>query len=186
MELIFIFAVILFEVFLIHLLQVVEIVRTFGVDTFMQDEMFPLFFRHKCFPTVRAAQSKLLCKAVLIRSKVCIADLAFELSCFSVIAVKIRLGSAAGRAGTFLRDVAFFTARDRFYFTMVPVFKVGDKKLPVPFMLDDLDFRKLVHFEFLIFRGMGIIKSPLLERNISADEVKQPAVLLVKILNNRE
>ena len=46
-----------------------------------------------------------------------------------------------------------------------------DKKLPVPFMLDDLDFRKLVHFEFLIFRRVGIIKSLLLERNVSADEV---------------
>ena len=186
MELIFVLAVILFEVFLIHLLQAVEIVRTFRADTFMQDEMFPLFFCHKCLPTVRAAQGKLPCEAVFIRSKVCIADLAFELSGFSVIAVKIRLGSAAGRAGTFLRDVAFLTAGDRFYFNMVPVFKVGDKKLPVPFMLDDLDFRKLVHLEFLIFRGMGIIKSPLLERDISADEVKQPAVLLVKILNNRE
>ena len=110
MELIFIFAVILFEVFLIHLLQVVEIVRTFGVDTFMEDEMFPFFFRHKCFPTVRAAQSKLLSKAVLIRSKVCIADLAFELPGLAVIAIKIRLGSTTGRTGAAFWDVTFLTA----------------------------------------------------------------------------
>jgi len=34
-------------------------------------------------------------------------------------------------------------------------------------MVDDV--RKLVDLEFLIFRGMGIIKSPLLERDVSTD-----------------
>ena len=38
-------------------------------------------------------------------------------------------------------------------------------------MLDDLDVRKLVHSKFLIVWRMGIIKSPLLERDISADEI---------------
>jgi len=69
---------------------------------------------------------------------------------------------------------------------MVPVFKVRDEETPVPFMMDDLDFWKLVHSKFLIVWRMRIIKSPLLEGDISADEVDQPAVLLVKILNYRE
>lgn len=45
------------------------------------------------------------------------------------------------------------------------------------------DFGKFVHLEFLVFRGMGIIKSPLFKRDISADKINQPAVLLVKRLN---
>ena len=109
-----------------------------------------------------------------------------QLSSFSVIAVKIRLWGTAGRAGAVLRDVTFFTAGDRLYLNMVPVFKVRDEETPVPFMLDDLDIWKLIHFKFLIFWGMGIIESPLLERDISADKVYQPAVLLVKILNYRK
>ena len=43
-----------------------------------------------------------------------------------------------------------------------------------------------INFELLVFEGMGIVKSPLLERDISTDKVNQPAVLLVKILNYRE
>ena len=53
-------------------------------------------------------------------------------------------------------------------------------------MLDDLDFGKFVYFELLIFWRMGIIESPLFEWYISADKTDQPAVLLIKILNNRE
>ena len=53
-------------------------------------------------------------------------------------------------------------------------------------MLDDLDFWKFVHFELLIFWRMGIIESPLLKRDISANKVNKPAVLLIKILNYRK
>lgn len=69
---------------------------------------------------------------------------------------------------------------------IVAVFKVRNEETPVPFMLDDQYFWKLVHFKFLIVWRMGIIESPLLERDISSDEVEQPAVLLVKVLNNRK
>ena len=109
-----------------------------------------------------------------------------QLSSFSVIAVKIRLWGTAGRAGAVLGDVAFLTSGDGFYLNTVPVLKVRDQETPVPLMLDDLDFWKLIHFELLIFWRMGIIESPLLERDISANEVNKPAVLLVKILNYRE
>ena len=109
-----------------------------------------------------------------------------QLSSFSVIAVKIRLWGTAGRAGAVFRDVAFLTSGDRFYLEIVSVFKVRDQETPVPFLLDDLDFWKFVHFELLIFGRMGIVESPLLKWYISADEVDQPAILLVEILNNRE
>ena len=85
-----------------------------------------------------------------------------------------------------MRDVTFFTACNGFYLNIVSVFKVRDEETPVPFMMNDLDFWKLVHSKFLIVWRMRIIKSPLLERNISADQVYQPAVLLVKILNYRK
>lgn len=48
------------------------------------------------------------------------------------------------------------------------------------------DQREFINLEFLIFWRMGIIESPLLKRDISANKVNKPAVLLVKILNYRK
>ena len=46
-----------------------------------------------------------------------------------------------------------------------------------------LKHREFIGSEFVVFRGMGIIKSPLFERDIFADKSNEPAVLLVKKLN---
>ena len=54
MELVFIFAEILFEVVRVHLLQVVKIVRALWVDTLMEDEVFPFFFGDERVPAMRA------------------------------------------------------------------------------------------------------------------------------------
>ena len=148
--------------------------------------MLPFFFGNECLATVRAPQGELPGEAVFIWRKICIAYLAFQLPGFTVIPVKIRLWGATGGAGAVFRDVAFLTSGDGFYFELVSVFKVRDQETPVPFLLDGLNFWEFVHFELLIFWRMGIIESPLLERDISADKVYQPAVLLVKILNNRK
>ena len=135
---------------------------------------------------MRTPQGEVPGEAVFVRRKVCIAYLAFKLSGFAVITVKIRLRGSAGRAGAVLWDVTFFAAGDRFYLNIVLMFKVRNEEAPVPFLLEDLNFWERVHFELLIFWRMGIIESPLLERDISADEVDQPAVLLVKVLNYRK
>ena len=163
-----------------------EIVKALGVDTFVEDKVFPVFFCSQCLTAMGTAEGELLGKAVILRRKVSIANLAFKLPGLAVIAVKKRLRGATGRAGAVLRDVTFFTASDGFYLKIVPVFKVRDEEMPVPFLLDDLDLRKFIHFKFLIFGGMGIIESPLPERDISADEVDQPAILLIKVLNYRK
>ena len=42
-------------------------------------------------------------------------------------------------------DVIFFAAEDRFYLNIVPAFKARNEEMPVPFMIDDLDFWKLVY-----------------------------------------
>ena len=170
-KLIFIFSVAFFQIGLVHFLKVVEIVGAFGVDTFVKDEMLPFFFRNECLATVGTPQGELSGEAVFIWRKICIAYLAFQLSDFTVISVKIRLRGATGGAGAVLGDVAFLTSGDRFYLEIVSVFKVRDQEAPVPFLLEDLNFWERVHFELLIFWRMGIIESPLLKWYISADEV---------------
>ena len=163
-----------------------EIVRALGVDTFVEDKMLAFFLCDQRLTAMGTPEGEVLGKAVILRRKISMANLAFKLPGPAVIAVKKRLRGTTGRAGAVLWDVTFFTACNGFYLNIVSVFKVRDEETPVPFMLDDLDIWKLIHFKFLIFWGMGIIESPLLERDISADKVYQPAVLLVKILNYRK
>ena len=50
MELVFIFAVSLLEMFWIHFFKVVEIVRAFRVYALMQDKELPVFFGTRVFP----------------------------------------------------------------------------------------------------------------------------------------
>ena len=56
MEFIFIFAVILVKVLLIHLFEVVEIVRAFRIDTLMDDKALAVFLGNQSVPTVGTAQ----------------------------------------------------------------------------------------------------------------------------------
>ena len=44
------------------------------------------------------------------------------------------------------------------------------------------DLRELIHLELLVPGRMGIIKGPLFKRDISADKVDQPAILLIKLV----
>ena len=51
-------------------------------------------------------------------------------------------------------------------------------------MFDErLDDREAVSVEFLVFRGVWIIEGPLLERDISADKVQEPANRFILFLN---
>ena len=54
----FIFPVRFFEVFLIYIFQVMEIVGAFGVHTFVKDELFAVLLSRKGMPAVRAEQTK--------------------------------------------------------------------------------------------------------------------------------
>ena len=130
--------------------------------------MFPFFFRNKSFPAMRAAKSELFGKAVFFRGEVGAADLTAELPDFAVIAVEIRFGCTAGRTTAVIGDIAGFPPGNR---GKAVVSKKRNRELPVPLMLMDLNSGKFIDFKFLVFRGMGIIKCPLLERDVSADKI---------------
>ena len=60
---------------------------------------------------------------------------------------------------------------------------VLEEELPVLF-IKRLDDRKLVRFELLVFRGVGIIMSPLSERNVFTEQEDEAAVHLIKVIDN--
>ena len=90
---------------------------------------------------------------------------------FAIVPHEIVHRSITSRAGTVFGNIAFNTAKNRFDGLMVALLIVADEVLPVPFLFERDNFRKLVNLKFLIFWGMGIIKSPLFKRNISTDKI---------------
>jgi hypothetical protein len=105
------------------------------------------------------------------------------LSGFAVVAVEIGLWSFAGRAGAVFWDVTLRATADRHDRFAISPGIVAVKILIIPVLMVMNDLWELIHLELLVFWGVGIIKGPLPERDISADKIDQPAVLLIKLLN---
>ena len=167
---------------LVYLPEVAEIIRTPGIDAFMDDEMFSVFLARQGVGAVRTFQGEGSGETVLIRREGSSTDLAQELTGFAVVAVAIRLWSTAGRAGAVLRDITPSPATDRRNgFSVLPGVIVVEL-LPIPGLVMVDDLRKLIDLELLIFGGMGIVECPLFERDIFADELNKLAVLLIKLM----
>ena len=109
-------------------------------------------------------------------------DLALVLSVAAIVIIEIVVGSAAERKEGILRDGFPVTALDRSEgFAILPAV-VFQEELPVLFD-EGFDNREAVSGKLLVFRGMGIIEGPLLERDISADKVQKPANGFKLLLN---
>lgn len=170
MEFIFVLAMILFEVLLIHLFEIVEVVGAFGIDTLVDDKVFPFFFGNEGISAVRASQLHGR-EAAFGGGKSGGTDFAEKLSFGTVILVEERFRGITAWAVAVVRNITFRAAADRADFFAVALFVVGDKFFVSPVLSEVGDQREFIDFEFLVLWGMGIVKSPLLERNVSADEV---------------
>lgn len=110
------------------------------------------------------------------------ADFALVLPIAAVVVIEVQMGSPAERADGILRDVFPIAALDRFHSLAVFPLVVFQEELPV--LSDErFDDGHPVNGRFLVFWGMGIVKGPLFERDVSANKLDQPAVLLIKVLN---
>lgn len=170
MELVFILAISLLEMFRIHFFKVVEIVRAFRVYTLMQDKKFSVLFGDERVPAVGAAQFHGRETVILLR-ELCVTDLTRELSLGTVVLVKILLWSLTTGTGTVIRDVTFGPPFDGTDLLFVTFFKVRDQFFISPVLAEIRDQREFIDLVLLVFRGMGVIKRPLFEWDISADKI---------------
>ena len=170
MELVFIFAISLLEMFRIHFFKVVEIVRTFRIYTLMQDKTFPVLFGNESVPAVRTAQLHGR-KTVILLWELRVTDLAGELTFGAVVLVKIRFWSLTAGTGTVIGDITFGPPADGTDLLFITFFKVRDQFLISPVLAEIRDQRKFINLIFLVFRRMGIIKGLLLEWDVSADKI---------------
>lgn len=179
MEFIFVLAIAFFQVFFIHVLQVMEIVRALRVYTLVDDKVLTVFLVCQGIAAMGAAQGIVFGKAVVIRGEVGITDLALDLPLSPIVTVEVGLWGIAAGAGAVLGDIAFPAPGNGPDLFVVPVFKVRYEELPVPSILVELYFGEFIRFEFLVLWG----ESPLFKRDIFADEIDEPAILPVKVLN---
>ena len=89
----------------------------------------------------------------------------------AIVLIEKGLGSIAPGAGTVIRDVTFRAAADRSDFLTITLFKVRDEILIIPVLVEVGNQREFINLELLVLGRMRIIKSPLLERDISADKL---------------
>ena len=61
MEFIFVFAIVLIKVFLLHFFKIVEIIRTLWIDSFMYAEELTVFLGIEGISAVRAGKAKRCC-----------------------------------------------------------------------------------------------------------------------------
>lgn len=94
MQLIFVFVIVLFEVFCIHFGKVVEIVRTLWVYTFMYAEKFSVFLGNKSISTVRTDKLK-WSGNMFAGAEGLPADLALVLTIAAIVVVDEMVRSAA-------------------------------------------------------------------------------------------
>ena len=160
MEFVFIFAIIFSEILFINLLKVVKIVRAFRIRAFVYHKVLTVLLWNKYVGTMRTAEFVGFGKSVILRRRMKIeANLTTYLTFLSAIVPgQIRFGSIADRAGAVIGYITFGSAEHRLYGFAVTRF-VGN------------DAGKYIYFEFLIFRGMRIIKSPLLEWDVFTDKI---------------
>ena len=144
--------------------------------------MFPVLFRDQCIATVWAVQLQGRETAVLW-GEPGIADFAEHLPFGAVVPVKVWHRSITAWTGAVLRDIAFRAAVDGPDLVSIAFFDIGDELFVSPALTEVSDEGQFICLEFLVFGGLRIVKGPLPERDVSADEHDQPAVLLVKVLN---
>ena len=114
----------------------------------------------------------------------CLADLAQNLAfLLAIVPHEIVHRGITCRTGTVFWNITLYSSEYRTDGFVVALLVIRDEVFPVPILLVGYDFGKLINLEFLVLRRMGIIKSPLLERNVSTDKVNQPANLFLLVLN---
>ena len=114
----------------------------------------------------------------------CLADLAQNLAfLLAIVPHEIVYRGITGRAGTMFWNITIAMPENRLNGFVITLFVIGNDIFPIPLLLIGYDFWEFINLELLVLRRMGIIKSPLLERDISTDKVNKPADLFMLVLN---
>lgn len=94
MEFIFVFAIVLIKILLLHFFKAVEIIRAFGAYTFMYAEEFTVFLGSQGISTVRTGKAERCCND-FTGAEGLTADFALVLAITAVIIIDVMVRGAA-------------------------------------------------------------------------------------------
>ena len=134
MELVFIFTIVFIQMFFIHLFEIMQIIRAFGIYTFMDEEMLAVFFMNETVVTMRAFQNGSFRKTVIFSwRKMCLADLAQNLAfLLAIVPHEIVNRGIARRAMTGCRNITISVPEYRPNGFVVTTLIIGDEIYPIP------------------------------------------------------
>lgn len=168
----------------VHFFEAVFVVRAVPVDAFPDNKELPVLHRDERMSAERAAKLKRLVETVVLRGEHRAADLAQELAFGTIVAVEVLGRGVTAGAACIGRDPAFAAPADRLQLTaVVRALVFTPEVLPVLLLQRD-DPGKLIRFELLVHWGVDLIVSPLPERDVSADKIEKPALLVIKIIDD--
>ena len=124
MEFVVVLAICFFKILLADFLEIVQIVRTLGINALVYYEMLAVFLMNEAVRTVRAFKGKMFLKSVFIRTECSLTNLAQKLARLTIVPIKEWLWSIAGWACAALWYIAFGTAADRLNRFAIPLFIV--------------------------------------------------------------
>ncbi len=151
MEFIFVLSVVIFQIGLINFFEVAQVVRTFRVDAFVDDEVLAVFLVNEGMGAVGTAEVQRGKTVHFFRRKPGIADFAKELSFRSIILVQIEVRRLAAGTAAILGNITVFSAGYWFYTFAVAFLPIRQQILIGPVLGVRLDDGEFIHLELLIF-----------------------------------
>ena len=148
MQFVLALTVIFGQISLIDLFQVTKIIRTFGIDTFMDNKVFTVLFTVQGVAAVGTAKIQGREAVALFRRETGITDFAEELAFGAVVLVEILGWGFAPGTGAVFGDITFLTAAYRLNKLPVAFFPIREQILISPILTIGLDDREFVDLNF--------------------------------------
>ncbi len=184
MELVAVLAIGLLQMFRIDLVEVMQIIGTMRVHTFVDTEEFPVFLRNQGMATIRTFQAKRL---FLTGREGMTAHLAEPLPMRAIVHVNEGSRSTAAGTGAAVGNLGGGSpVADWRHGLAVALAVIILKGIAFPFLVMLNHDRQLIDLELLVLGRMGSIPKPLSQRDKLDDEAQKPADDGVLVLDKLE
>ena len=152
MKLVLVLSIGCLQVLLGDMFQIVKVVGTLGVYTFVDAKRLPVLNWAENMSAMRASKCNGLTEAVIQRRKGCSTNLAKQLSFSTVILIKILGRSSATRTFTVIRDITGTATFNWFNLVAVALQVLILEPFKGPAVKPVLDNGKFVCFKLLVLR----------------------------------
>ena len=147
-----------------------KIVGALGVDTFVDDEVLPVFLMDQGMAAVGTFQYHWF-TGMGAGLKILPTDFTLEFTAAAVVVIDVLMRGTADRTDRIFRNGFSISTLNRADNLVITPFIISKQELPV-LLFKNFNNRKFIHLKFLILGRMGVVKRPLFQGDVSADKVQ--------------